>query len=90
MEASYQNWCYIKTSRIEPQGADPPSLPLRVVKAGRNYLPEEITSLLPAGIGERYSQTKPNIEIAALSLILQKKCGTKLRRPSSLLITLSI
>ena len=44
------NVCY-------PQDADPSSLPLRVVKAGRNHLNEEITPLLPTGIGERYSQT---------------------------------
>jgi hypothetical protein len=31
-----------------------PPLPLHVVKAGRNHLNEEITPLLPNGIGERY------------------------------------
>jgi hypothetical protein len=42
---------------LDPQGADPHPPPLRVGKAGRNHLNEEITPLLPTGIGERYSQT---------------------------------
>ncbi len=48
------------TCGAHPQGADPPPtpLPLRVAKAGRNNLNNEITPLLlPTGIGERYSQT---------------------------------
>ncbi len=35
------------------QGADPPPLPLRVAKAGRNQLNEEIIPLLPTGLGKR-------------------------------------
>jgi hypothetical protein len=35
-------------------------------KAGRNHLNEEITPLLPAGIGERFSQTVSNLGHAAL------------------------
>jgi hypothetical protein len=35
-----------------PQGADHP-LPLHVATAGKNHLNEEITPLLPTGIGER-------------------------------------
>jgi hypothetical protein len=42
----------------------PPSL--HVATAGKNHLKEEITTLLPTGIGERYSQTKPNLGQAAL------------------------
>ncbi len=43
-------------SRGKPQGADlPPSL--SATKAGRNYLKELNTLLLPSGIGERYSPT---------------------------------
>jgi hypothetical protein len=51
---------------VNPQGADPLHLPLRVAKAGRNHLNEEITPLLPTGIGERYSQTISNVGQAAL------------------------
>ncbi len=32
-------------------------IPLRVAKAGSNHFNEEITPLLPTGIGERSSQT---------------------------------
>jgi hypothetical protein len=35
----------------------PSPLPLRVAKAGKNHLNEEITPILPTGIGERFSQT---------------------------------
>jgi hypothetical protein len=42
----------------------PPSSTLG--KAGRNHLNEEITPLLPTGIGERYSQTISNLGHAAL------------------------
>jgi hypothetical protein len=45
-----------------PQGADPLPLPLRIAKAGRNNLNEEIIPLLP----ERYSQTVSNLGHAAL------------------------
>jgi hypothetical protein len=39
---------------VKSQDADPLSFPLRVVKAGRNHLNEEIaTLLLAAWIGER-------------------------------------
>jgi hypothetical protein len=41
-------------------------LPLRVAKAGRKHLNEEITLLLPTGIRERYSQTISNLGYAAL------------------------
>ncbi len=37
-------------------------------KAGRNHLNEEITPLLPTGIGERFSQTITNLGHAALLL----------------------
>ncbi len=37
-----------------------------VSKASRNHLNEEITPLLPTGIGERYSQTISNLGHAAL------------------------
>jgi hypothetical protein len=43
---------------LEHRVPTPP--PLRVAKAGRNHLNEEITPLLPTGIGERYSQTISN------------------------------
>jgi hypothetical protein len=35
-------------------------------KAGRNHLNEEITPLLPKGIGEQYSQTISNLGHSAL------------------------
>ncbi len=47
------------------QGAES-LLALSVAKTGRNNLNEEITSLLPTGIGERCSQTISNSELAAL------------------------
>jgi hypothetical protein len=40
-------------------------LPLRVVKTGKNHLNEEITPLLPTGIGERFRQTISNLGHAA-------------------------
>ncbi len=44
----------------------PSPLPLRVAKTGKNKLDEEITPLLPTGIGERFSQTISNLGHAAL------------------------
>ncbi len=44
----------------------PSPFPLLVAKAGRNLLNEEITPLLPTGIGEQYSQTISNLGQAAL------------------------
>ncbi len=41
-------------------------LPIHVEKAGRNHLNEEITPLLPTGIGERCSQTISNLGHTAL------------------------
>jgi hypothetical protein len=41
-------------SECAPQGADHLPLPLRVANTGRNHLNEELTSLLPTGIGERF------------------------------------
>ncbi len=74
---------------LHSQGADPLPLPLRVAKAGRNHLNEEIsqiTPLLPTGIGERYSQTISNLEHAALL----RRCefrAYKLGKPFSKFIT---
>jgi hypothetical protein len=52
---------------VLPQGADPSPLPLRVAKAGRNHLNEEIsTFLLPTEIDEQCSQTISNLGHAAL------------------------
>jgi hypothetical protein len=39
----------------------PSPLPQRVAKASRNHLNEEITPLLPTGMGERCSQTISNL-----------------------------
>jgi hypothetical protein len=58
-----------------PQGAEPPPLPLRVAKAGRNHLNEEFTPLLPPGIGERYSQTISNLIHEALLRRVGKNPG---------------
>jgi hypothetical protein len=41
-------------------------LSLRLAKAGRNHLNEEITPLLPTGIGVQYCQTISNLGHAAL------------------------
>jgi hypothetical protein len=48
------------------EGADSPPPPLSVVKTGKNHLNEEITSLLPTGIGKRFNQTISNLGHAAL------------------------
>ncbi len=53
-------------SGYHPQGADSYHLPLRLVKAGKTYLNEEITSLLPTGINKRHSQTISNLGHTAL------------------------
>jgi hypothetical protein len=54
-------------NRYIPQGPNPfPPPSLRVAKAGRNNLNEEITPLLPTEIGERCSQTISNLGHAAL------------------------
>ncbi len=57
---------HFSCKRVTPQGADthPPSTTRG--KAGRNHLYEDITPLLPTGIGERYSQTISNLGHAAL------------------------
>jgi hypothetical protein len=44
---------------------------LRVAKTGKNHLNEEITPLLPTGIGERFSQTISNLGHEALL----RRCG---------------
>ncbi len=50
-----------------PQGADSlPPHPLRVAKTDKNHLNEEITPLLPTGIGKRFSQTISNLGHATL------------------------
>ncbi len=46
--------------RGQPQGANPPPSSTRE-KAGTNHLNEEITPLLPTGIGEWFSQTISNL-----------------------------
>jgi hypothetical protein len=59
------------------QGADPPPPPpllaiaIAIAMAGKNHLNEEITPLLPTGIGERYSQTISNLGHAGL---LHRRC----------------
>jgi hypothetical protein len=53
-------------SDMKAQGADPLPLPLRVATTGNHHLNEEITPLLPTGIGERCSQTISNLGHAAL------------------------
>ncbi len=50
----------------DTQGADPCPLSSSLAKACRNHLNEEITLLIPTGIGERYSQTISNLGHAAL------------------------
>ncbi len=47
----------------------PSPLPLRVAKAGGNNLNEEITTLLPTGIGERCSQTISNLNLGHAALL---------------------
>ena len=43
-----------------PTPYPPPPSTVRVAKTGRNHLNEEITPLLPTGIGVRFSQTISN------------------------------
>jgi hypothetical protein len=50
----------------DPQGAESLPPPLRVAKTGKNHMNDEITPLLPTGIGEQYSQTMSNLGHAAL------------------------
>jgi hypothetical protein len=47
--------------QARPQGADPLPPSSTRGKAGRNNLNEEITPLLPTGIGQRLSQTISNL-----------------------------
>jgi hypothetical protein len=62
------------------QGADPSPLPLHVATAGENRLNEEIATLLPTGIGERYCQAISDLGLAAhlrrceLPLKTKRKC----------------
>ncbi len=49
-----------------PQGAEPHPPSSTRGKTGRNHLNEEISPLLPTGIGERFSQTISNLGHAAL------------------------
>ncbi len=51
---------------VQLQGADSLPPPPRVAKTGKNHLNEEITPLLPTGIGERFSQTISTLGHAAL------------------------
>jgi hypothetical protein len=72
-------------NRWDPQGADPRHLSYSVAKAGRNHLKEEISPLLPTGIGEWYSQTISNLghgmwtppinECVELTLVLDLICS---------------
>jgi hypothetical protein len=55
----------VTPSQVEHRVPTPPPLPLRVAKAGRNNFNEEITPILPTGIGDRYSQTISNLGHAA-------------------------
>jgi hypothetical protein len=58
----------VQRYREHTQGADSllPSSTVRVAKTGKHQLYEEITPLLPTGIGERFSQTISNLGHAAL------------------------
>jgi hypothetical protein len=81
-------------TEVVPEGADTLPTSSTLAKTGRNHLNEEITPLLPIGIGERRCQTISNLEHAALLRRcelppLNEKCWTKLGGPSSSLITLS-
>jgi hypothetical protein len=58
-------WRSFRCSKQSKKGADPPTLPERVANGGRNHLNEEITPLLPTGMGERYGQTISNLGHAA-------------------------
>jgi hypothetical protein len=61
-------WIRIRIHNLDPDHRAPTHfpLPLRVAKTGKNHLNEEITSLLPTGIGERFSQSKSNLGHAVL------------------------
>jgi hypothetical protein len=54
----------------------PPPPSLRVAKAGRNQLNEEITPLLPAEIDERCSQTISNLGRAVRDLTRDGRSST--------------
>ncbi len=53
-------------ARLSYRVPTPLPLPLGIFKADVNHLNEEITLLLPTGIGERYSQSISNLGHAAL------------------------
>jgi hypothetical protein len=55
----------------DDRASTPSPFPPRVAKAGKNHLNVEITTLLPTGIGERFSQTISNLGHAALL----RRCG---------------
>ncbi len=57
----------LKTEHI-PHSADPPPPP-PVATAGKNHLKEEITPLLPTGIGELYSQTQNHFKFRTGSVL---------------------
>ncbi len=61
LQASTRLLSFANHDTIQSQGADPLPLPLRVAKAVRNHLNEEITPLLRTGIGERCSRTISNL-----------------------------
>jgi hypothetical protein len=48
---------YVNGKANKPLGLNPPFPPPCIAKTGKNYLNEEITTLLPTGIGERFNQT---------------------------------
>jgi hypothetical protein len=57
---------FFKVNWSLTQGGSSQPLPPLIAKADRNHWNDEITPLLPTGIGERYSQTISNLGQAAL------------------------
>ncbi len=91
MEMSLQTtYCTVSTCLDHRVMTTP--LPLRVGKAGKNNFNEEITFLLPTGIGERYSQIKLRTSsahnYAYVNSPYKRKCWTNSGGPFIKFITL--
>ncbi len=67
--SSLNIWTWTSSKKVggwDHRVMTPPPPPTNAEKAGRNHLSEENVHLLPAGIGERYSQTISNLCQVAL------------------------
>ncbi len=76
---SRRNWTLptpLSPANVPHRARIPSPIPLRVVKTGRNHLNEEITPLLPTGIGDRFKPNLINLGHAAPLRRCERKCWT--------------